>query len=281
MLAWFLIAVPASTVVGGPVSGLLLQMNGVAGMSGWQWLFFVEGLPVVLLGLAALWLLPDRPEDATFLTAEERLLVRAALDREPREREKRHLAAALKDPRVLLLAASQFGFIAGSYAIAIWLPQIMKDARLSNLQIGFVTGGCYLLASVAMIGWAEWVARTGKKITHLALACLASAIGLLLAVVFPNFWVSLAWITLALIGTTSARAILWTIPTRFLTGLAAAGGLAFINSVATIGGFVGPYAMGWLRDATGSFSAGLIAMAGLLMVSTLMSWSLKFVVTQE
>jgi ACS family tartrate transporter-like MFS transporter len=281
MLAWFLIAVPASTVVGGPVSGLLLQMNGVAGMSGWQWLFFVEGLPVVLLGLAALWLLPDRPEDATFVTAEERLLVRAALDREPREREKRHLATALKDPRVLLLAASQFGFIAGSYAIAIWLPQIMKDARLSNLQIGFVTGACYLLASVAMIGWAEWVARTGKKITHLALACLASAIGLLLAVVFPNFWVSLAWITLALIGTTSARAILWTIPTRFLTGLAAAGGLAFINSVATIGGFVGPYAMGWLRDATGSFSAGLIAMAGLLMVSTLMSWSLQFVVTQE
>jgi len=281
MLAWFLIAVPASTVVGGPVSGLLLQMNGVAGMRGWQWLFFVEGLPVVLLGLAALWLLPDRPEDATFLTAEERLLVRDALDREPREREKRHLATALKDPRVLLLAASQFGFIAGSYAIGIWLPQIMKDARLSNLQIGFVTGGCYLLASVAMIAWAEWVARTGKKITHLALACLASAIGLLLAVVFPNFWVSLAWITLALIGTTSARAILWTIPTRFLTGLAAAGGLAFINSVATIGGFVGPYAMGWLRDATGSFSAGLIAMAGLLMVSTLMSWSLKFVVTQE
>ena len=281
MLAWFLIAVPASTVVGGPVSGLLLQMNGVAGLSGWQWLFLVEGLPVVLLGLAALWFLPDRPEDATFLSADERLLVRAALDREPREREKRHLATALKDPRVLLLAASQFGFIAGSYAIGIWLPQIMKDARLSNVQIGFVTGACYLVASVAMIGWAEWVARTGKKIAHLALACLASAIGLLLAVVFPNFWVSLAWITLALIGTTSARAILWTIPTRFLTGLAAAGGLAFINSVATIGGFVGPYAMGWLRDATGSFSAGLIAMAGLLMLSTLMSWSLKLVVNRE
>ena len=281
MLAWFLIAVPASTVVGGPVSGLLLQLNGVSGLSGWQWLFLVEGLPVVLLGFAALWLLPDRPEDATFLTAEERLLVRAALDREPREREKRHFATALKDPRVLLLAASQFGFIAGSYAIGIWLPQIMKDARLSNVQIGFETGGCYLVASVAMSGWAEWVARTGKKITHLALACLASAIGLLLAVVFPNFWVSLAWITLALIGTTSARAILWTIPTRFLTGLAAAGGLAFINSVATIGGFVGPYAMGWLRDATGSFSAGLIAMAGLLMLSTLMSWSLKLVVTHE
>ena len=281
MLAWFLVAVPASAVVGGPVSGLLLQMDGVAGLRGWQWLFLIEGLPVVLLGAAALWLLPDRPEDATFLTPEERLLVRAALDREPREREKRQLATALKDPRVLLLAASQFGFIAGSYAIGIWLPQIMKDARLTNIQIGFVTGACYLVASVAMIGWAECVARTGRKITHLALACLASAIGLLLAVVFPNFWVSLAWITVALIGTTSARAILWTIPTRFLTGLAAAGGLAFINSVATVGGFVGPYAMGWLRDATGSFSGGLIAMAALLLMSTLASWSLKLVVTQE
>jgi ACS family tartrate transporter-like MFS transporter len=281
MLAWFLVAVPASAVVGGPVSGMLLQMDGVAGLRGWQWLFVIEGLPVVLLGVATLWLLPDRPEDATFLTAEERQLVRAALEAEAREREKRHLMTALKDPRVLLLAASQFGFIAGSYAIGIWLPQIMKDAQLSNVRIGFVTGACYLVASVAMIGWAEWVAHTGKKITHLALACLASAIGLFLAVVFTNFWVSLAWITLALIGTTAARAILWTIPTRFLTGLAAAGGLAFINSVATVGGFVGPYAMGWLRDATGSFAAGLMAMAGLLLLSTLMSWSLKLFVTQE
>ena len=281
MLAWFLVAVPASTVVGGPASGMLLQMDGVAGLRGWQWLFLIEGLPVVVLGFAALWLLPNRPEDATFLTPDERRVGRAALDAEPREREKRQLTTALKDPRVLLLAASQFGFIAGSYAIGIWLPQIMKDAQLSNVRIGFVTGACYLVASVAMLGWAEWVAHTGRKITHLALACLASAIGLFLAVVFTNFWISLAWITLALIGTTSARAILWTIPTRFLTGLAAAGGLAFINSVATVGGFVGPYAMGWLRDATGSFSAGLMAMAGLLMLSTLMSWSLKLFVQQE
>jgi len=281
MLAWFLVAVPASTVVGGPVSGLLLQMDGVAGLRGWQWLFIVEGLPVVLLGIAAWWVLPDRPEDATFLDAEERQRLRERLDSERREHEKRQLLPALKDPRVLLLAASQFGFIAGSYGIGIWLPQIVKDAHLSNLQVGFVTGACYAVASVAMIGWAEWVAHTGKKITHLALACLASAIGLVLAVMSANFWVSLAWVTLALIGTTSARAILWTIPTRFLTGLAAAGGLAFINSIATVGGFVGPYAMGWLRDATGSFSAGLMAMAGLLVLATAMSWSLKLFVTQE
>jgi MFS transporter, ACS family, tartrate transporter len=158
---------------------------------------------------------------------------------------------------------------------------IMKDAQLSNLTIGFLTGGCYIAAAVAMLIWAAWVDRSGRKIKNLALACLVAAAGLMFAIATANFWLSLIWITVALSGITSARAIFWTIPTRFLTGLAAAGGLAFINSVATLGGFVGPYAMGWLRDATGSFSAGLMAMAGLLALATMMSWSLRLFVTQE
>jgi len=281
MLAWFLVAIPASTVIGGPVSGLVLQMDGFAGLAGWQWLFIIEGLPATLLGIAALSVLPDRPEDAPFLSQEERRLVRARIDSERRERETRNLLAALKDPRVLILTAAQFGFTAGSYGVGIWLPQIMKDARLSNLTIGFVTGACYVVASVAMIVWAAWVDHSGRKIKNLTLACLIAAAGLGLAIGTANFWLSLLWITVALSGITSARAIFWTIPTRFLTGLAAAGGLAFINSVATLGGFVGPYAMGWLRDATGSFSAGLMAMAGLLLLATVMSWSLKLFVTQE
>ena len=207
--------------------------------------------------------------------------MRAQIEAEPRERETRHLAAALKDPRVLLLTVAQFGFTAGSYGVGIWLPQILKDARLSNVAIGFLTGGCYVVASVAMIIWAAWVDRTGRKINNLTLACLVASIGLVLAIVTANFWLSLTWITVALAGITSARAIFWTIPTRFLTGLAAAGGLAFINSVATLGGFVGPYAMGWLRDTTGSFSAGLMVMAGFLVLATVTSWSLKLFVTQE
>jgi len=281
MLAWFLVAIPASTVIGGPVSGLVLEMDGVAGLAGWQWLFIIEGLPAALLGIAALRVLPDRPEDASFLTAEERRLVRARIAAEPRERETRHLLAALADPRVLILTVAQFGFTAGSYGVGIWLPQIMKDARLSNVRIGFLTGACYVVASVAMIAWAAWVDRSGRKIKNLTLACLVAAAGLGLAIATASFWLSLLCITVALAGITSARAIFWTIPTRFLTGLAAAGGLAFINSVATLGGFVGPYAMGWLRDATGSFSAGLLAMAGLLLLATIMSWSLKLFVTQE
>jgi ACS family tartrate transporter-like MFS transporter len=281
MLAWFLVAIPLSTVIGGPISGLVLEMNGVAGLAGWQWLFIIEGLPATLMGIAALWVLPDRPEDAQFLTPEERRLVRDRIAGERRERETRNLLSALKDPRVLILTVAQFGFTAGSYGVGIWLPQILKEAQLSNVTIGFLTGACYVVASVAMIAWAAWVDRSGKKIKNLTIACLVATVGLVLAIVFTNFWVSLLWITLALSGITSARAIFWTIPTRFLTGVAAAGGLAFINSVATLGGFVGPYAMGWLRDATGSFSAGLMAMAGLLVLATLMSWSLKLFVTQE
>ena len=281
MLAWFLVAIPASTVVGGPVSGMILQMNGVAGLAGWKWLFIIEGLPAALLGVAALWLLPDRPEAATFLTAEERRAVQARIASERRENEQRHLWAAITDKRVLLLTLSQFGFTAGSYGVGIWLPQIIKNAGLSNLEIGFLTGACYAIASVAMIAWAMWVDRTGKKIGNLTLACVVATIGLVLAIASSNVWISLSWITLALIGITSARAIFWTIPTRFLTGMAAAGGLAFINSIGTLGGFVGPYAVGWLRDATGSFNAGLMVMAALLAMSAAMSWSLKFVVRSE
>lgn len=281
MLAWFLVAIPASTVVGGPISGMLLEMNGVAGLAGWKWLFLVEGLPVVVLGILVLRVLSDRPEEATWLTEEERRVVRARIQGEQREREMHRLLPALKDVRVLILALVQFGFTAGSYGVGIWLPQIIKTGHMSNLAVGFVTGGCYVLASAGMILWAAVVDKSGKKIANLTLACLISAAGLLLAILSGHFWVSLGWVTVALIGITSARAIFWTIPTRFLTGLAAAGGLAFINTVGATGGFVGPTVMGYLRDRTGAFSAGLLAMAGLLAAATALAWSLKLFVTQE
>lgn len=281
MLAWFLVAIPASSVVGGPVSGMLLQMDGMAGLAGWKWLFLLEGLPVTILGVATLWLLADRPEEAGWLTKEERMAVRERIASENREREMRRLGPALKDVRVLVLAVVQFGFTTGSYGVGIWLPQIIKAGRLSNLQVGFTTGACYVLASAGMIAWAARVDKSGKKIGNLTLACLISTAGLLFAIFSGNFWVSLGWIAVALIGITAARAIFWTIPTRFLTGLAAAGGLAFINSIGTLGGFAGPTTVGWLKDRTGSFSAGLLAMAGFLVVATAMAASLKLFVRQE
>jgi ACS family tartrate transporter-like MFS transporter len=281
MLAWFLVAIPATSVIGGPISGLLLGMNGVAGIAGWKWLFILEGLPTVLLGIATLWILADRPEEAKWLSDEERRMIRERIESERREKEMRKLLSALKDVRVLILAGVQFGFTFGSYGAVIWLPQIIKAGHLSNVEVGFVTSGCYVLATVGMIVWAAHVDKSGRKIGNLTIACLTSAIGLLLAILVGNFWVSLAWMSVALLGITAARAIFWTIPTRFLTGMAAAGGLAFINSIGTIGGFVAPSLIGWLKDRTGSFSPGLLSMAGFLLLATVMAWSLKLFVKQE
>jgi ACS family tartrate transporter-like MFS transporter len=281
MLVWFLLAIPVSTVIGAPISGLLLGMDGFGGITGWKWLFIIEGLPVVFLGFAVLWMLSDTPEQARWLTDEEKLVVRNRIASERHAGEIRHLMPALKDPRVLILALVQFGFTTGSYGVGIWLPQIIKTSHISNLKVGFVTGICYAIACVGMMIWAAHVDRTGKRIRNLTIGCLLSTAGLVFAILSAHFWISLAWMTVALIGINTARAVFWTIPGRFLTGLASAGGLAFINSVGTVGGFVGPALVGWLKDRTNSFSAGLLAMAAFLLISTALSWSLKLVVKQE
>jgi len=282
VIAWFMVAIPISSVVGGALSGSLLQMDGIAGMAGWKWLFILEGLPVVVLGLVVLKVMTERPEDATWLTAEERQTVRDRVASEKRPREVRHLGPALRDPRVLILGGVQFGFLVGSYGVGIWLPQILRLGKLSDLEIGFLSSAAYAVASVSMILWAGHVDRGGNKVTNLALSCLVGAIGLACAVVSTNFWVSFGWLTVSLAGINAARGIFFTIPMRFLTGIALAGGLAFINSIGTAGGFVGPYIFGWLTERNGgSFLPGLAVMAVFLLGAAALATSLKFFVTQE
>lgn len=282
MVAWFMVAVPISSVVGGPLSGWLLEMDGLLGLPGWKWLFLLEGLPVVVVGFILLRVLADRPEDATWLSAEEQRVVRARLDAERRPAAVRRLGATFKDARVLLLAGIQFGFLVGSYGIGIWLPQMLRTGDLSNVEIGYLSSALYLLASVAMVVWAGYVDRHGQKILHLGLSCLLSGAGFLGAVLSADrFWVSVLWVAVALVGMNGARALFWSIPSRFLSGVAAAGGLAFINSIGTMGGFVGPSVMGWLTDRTGSFSAGLLAMSSFLVLAALLSWSLRLLVSEE
>ena len=276
MIAWFMVAIPVSSVIGGPISGWLLGLDGVGGLAGWQWMFLLEGLPVVFVGVALLWILADRPEDVTWLTDEERQIVRDRLAAERRPREVRHFSLAVRDIRVILLALVQFGFLVGSYAIGIFLPLILREGQLTDVQIGFVSSGCYLVAVVGMILWAAHVDRGSSKVVNLSLACAVAACGFLGAILFEKtFWVSVMWMAVALTGVNGARAIFWTIPPRFLTGMAAAGGLAFINSIGTTGGFVGPYVFGFLTDRTGSFSAGLYAMTGFLVFASVLAWSLR------
>jgi len=281
MLAWFLIGIPLSSLIGGPVCGLLLQMDGIWGLAGWQWLFLMVSLPCIPLGLLTLRFLADRPESAAWLTPDERDTLNGVLSAEERERPPASWLAALRDSRVLILAAIQFGFTLASYGIGIWLPLILKEYHLSNLAIGWMAAIPYLFASAGMILWARYVDRKGRRIVNLAIACLLGGAGLVAPIVSGSLAVALVGFSAALVGVTAARAIFWTIPTRFLTGAAAAGGLAFINSIGTIGGFAGPSMMGWLKEFSGSYVIGLTAMAAIMIAAMLASLSLKLVMSRE
>jgi MFS family permease len=281
-IAWFMVAIPISSVVGGALSGALLKMDGIFGLSGWKWLFVLEGLPVAVLGVVTLFVLTEEPKDATWLTDDERAIIADRVASESRHNEVRRLGPALKDPRVLILGAVQFGFLVGSYGVGIWLPQIIKLGRLSDLRVGFITSGVYAFASATMILWADHVDRGGNKVLNLALSCVLGGAGLIGAIVTHNFWVSLAFLTLSLSGINAARGIFFTIPMRFLSGMALAGGLAFINSIGTSGGFVGPIVMGYLVDRTGgSFTMGLGVLAGFSFAAAALAWSLQLFVKRD
>jgi MFS transporter, ACS family, tartrate transporter len=277
VLAWFLLAIPASSVIAGPLSGVLLGMNGFLGIAGWQWIFLLQGVPAVALGFAALRILVDHPRDARWLSAAEREALMKALAAEHKVRPRRDLAAAIKDPRVLILTVVQFGFTLGSYGIVIWLPLMLKGHHLSPRQIGLASAPPYVIATAGMLLWARYVDRHPHRILHLTVTCALAMIGLAASVLSADLLPRLLALTVALLGVSSARMIFWTIPPRFLAGAGAAGGIAFINSVGILGGFFGPLLMGRLRDMTGSFDAGLFAMAAVLLATTLAAASLRLI----
>lgn len=267
IFAWFLLGIPLSSVVGGPVAGFLLGMNGYLHLAGWQWIYIAEGTPAVALGILTWCLLVDDPRDAKWLTPEERRVLLGALASEHRSRAQHNFTAALQDARVLILTVIQFGFTLGTYGIGIWLPLILKQHHLTNIQIGLLSVPPYLAASVAMLLWSRSADRNDARILNLTVSCAVAAAGLMAAALWPGLVPRLLGLTVALLGATSARAIFWAIPPRFLVGTAAAGGLAFINSIGTLGGFFGPFLMGWLKDLTGSFDSGLALMALIVMIS--------------
>jgi ACS family tartrate transporter-like MFS transporter len=275
VLAWFLLGIPVASVIGGPLASALLAMDGFLGLAGWQWMFILEGAPAVLLGFVTLSMLVDHPRDAKWLSAREREALLTALAQERKDRPHHDFLSALKDVRVFVLTLIQFGFTLGAYGISIWLPLILKEHELTVVEIGLISAPVYLAAAVGMLLWARLVDRSLRRIAHLCVSCLLAMAGLVAAVVFDDLWRGLFSLTLALIGISAARTIFWTIPPRFLVGSAAAGGLAFINSIGMLGGFAGPYLMGWLHDATGSFDAGLLAMAGVMLLTTLVAASLR------
>jgi len=276
-VARFMTATAIAGVIGGPVSGALLSLHGSAGLAGWQWLFLVEGVPAIVLGLVVLVALPDRPADAAWLTPEQRIRLAALVDREARERAEVHgesLRAALANGRLWLLALLYFVLVVGLYGLSLWLPEIVKSlAGWSNFAVGLATVVPYLVAAIAMVLIGADSDRRAERRWHVALPAFAGALGLMLASQARAPALALAAFSLAAAGIFGAFGPFWAMPTAFLGGTAAAGGIALINSIGNLGGFVGSSLIGLVRDTTQSFAGGLLALATSLLAAGLLALS--------
>lgn len=266
-VALFLAAVPLATIVGAPLSGLILGMDGAWGLRGWQWLFLLEGVPSCLLAFATLLYLPNGPAEARWLTREEKDVIAARLAADPAHTH-HALVPMLRDVRVWLLALPDFGIVVALYGLSLWLPQIVKQLGYSNLATGAIVALPYVAAIVAAILWCRSSDRSGERVRHVALAALLGAGGMIAASLTLGSPWCIAALAVAASGIMAAISTFWALPSSFLRGTAAAGGIALINSLANLGGFAGPYLMGWLRKSTGGFAVGLdVLAAGLVMTA--------------
>jgi ACS family tartrate transporter-like MFS transporter len=280
VVSLFMAAAPVSVMLGSPLSSALLTMEGLLGLHGWQWMFIIEAIPAVVLGVVVLFYMTDRPEKAKWLTADQRAWLVAEMNAESSLKQtaaKHSLISGLADPRVLALALVYFGTSAGLYTLGIWAPQIIKGFGLSTMEVGLFNAVPPTLAVIAMILWARHSDKTGERTWHVFIACLAAAAGLILAGGAASVIAVIAALSLVNIGISAAKPPLWAMPTMFLSGSAAAVGIATINSIGNLGGFAGPWVIGWIRDRTGSFTGGLVFVAALLVVSAvvtlLVAWS--------
>ncbi|MET0720561.1 MAG: MFS transporter [Tardiphaga sp.] len=272
-LAAFAIAVPVSTVIGAPVSGMLLGLDGMMGLKGWQWLFIIEGIPSVVLGVVTWFYLTDKPSQATWLTVEQKAWLTAKLEGERIAKEsgnRMSLRQALTSPKVLMLSLIYFGFVGALYGMQFWLPQIVKAFGFSNAQTGFVTAIPYLFGSIAMVLWAQHSDATRERVWHVGLPLLLTAAALGLSGISTDPVLTMVALTVAAVGVFCTFALFWTLPTAWLSGTAAAGGIALINSIGNLAGFGGPYLIGWVKELTGSTSTGLLVLALMPLVAGLL-----------
>ena len=266
--ALFILGLPISVLLGAPLSAALLSLDGWGGYQGWQWLFVIEGIPAVILGFVVLAYLTDRPSDARWLTSAQREWLVAKLAEEEAATasiRKFSVAQVLRNGKVLTLALAFLCNVVAIYGITMWLPLIVKSAGdMTNFQIGLVTTLPYICAAVAMIANARHSDRAGERKLHILISALIGAAGFLLAAAAASPYVGLLGICIGAAGIWGANTIFWTLPASFLTGAAAAAGIGLINAVGNLGGFVGPYMIGWIRDSFGGFGPAMFCLAGFL-----------------
>jgi ACS family tartrate transporter-like MFS transporter len=277
--AWFLAAIPVCGVIGGPLSGALLGLDGWLGLRGWQWLFLLEGIPSVLVGVAVLWLLPDRPRDARWLPPAEREWLEERLEAERGDPVSAHgasLRRALADPLVWWLGLSYFLLVVALYGFALWLPQLVKaGGDFSNFEVGVITAIPYAVAAVGMVLVGRSSDRTGERHLHLALPALAGALGFVAITRTGSTGLLIAALSLTAFGVLGWLGPFWALPTAFLREQAAAGGIALINSMGAVGGFVGPYLIGNIKERTGEFTPGLLLLAVFLVAAVVIVLGLR------
>lgn len=270
----FMMAVPVSAAIGSPLSAwIMAATDGAHGLAGWQWLYLLEAAPSLLLGIAVLFVLTDRPEVAAWLSPAERedLAVEIERDRHTTVRNKIGLRQALVHPQVFGLALVYLGLSAGLYGIGLWLPQIVKGFGLTTLQTGFVAAIPYVVAAAGMIAWTRRSDRRQERIRHVAIPAILGGLALALSGQTDVPVAAMALLSLATLGVFCALPTFWTLPTALLTGSAAAGGIALINAVGGLGGFIGPYLVGWIKNATGRFDLALAAIAAILIAAGLLT----------
>jgi len=263
----FTTAIPLASIIGGPLSGVILGLNGFGGLHGWQWLFLLEGLPAVFLAFAVLKWLPNGPGSASFLSTRERELVLTNVEREDAAAE-RNLWAALRNPRLLAIALVAFGNAVALYGIQLWLPQIIKGMGFSNLATGFVTALPYIAGGAAMILWGRSSDRRRERIWHIAIALLVAALGLGLASIAHAPLPTVIALTIAIVGSMAYFGPFFSLPSSFLSGPAMAGGIALISTFIALGGFVGPTLIGMIKQATGNYAAAMLVQSAGLVVAT-------------
>jgi MFS transporter, ACS family, tartrate transporter len=263
-ISLFLAAVPAASVIGGPLSGWMLGFEGA--LHGWQWMFLLEGIPSVLLGIGVLWLLPDRPAAARWLSPQEKQIIIARLAAEPAG-ALHGFWEMLADRRIWIFIIPDFSIVIALYGLGRWMPLMIKAQGFSNLQTGFLVVLPYVLAMIAMVAVGLSSDRRGERVLHVAGSAFAGALGLVGAALLSGPLAVMLFFCLASAGIYAALAVFWTLPTALLRGLAAAGGLALLNSFSNTGGFFGPYLMGWAKEQTGTYSFGMEVLAAFLLLA--------------
>jgi len=278
-VALFMAAVPLSNFMGSPLSGLLLGVNWL-GLAGWRWLFIIEGAPAIILGIITVFYLTDWPHQAKWLKEDEREWITAELQKEKQLSSSAHsfkILEAFRHREVVLLALSYFFIVTGLYGFNVWLPTIVKAmSGLPNLAVTFVSALPYLMAFAALlfVGWSS--DRTSERRWHSAIPMFVAGAGLLLsAITQSNVPLAMAMFCIAAAGLYSFFPAFWALPTTFLAGSAAAASIGLINSIGNLGGFVGPYVVGYLNSKTNSFFGGMVYLSGSAIVAGMLMLTLR------